>query len=145
MIEYIKYALLGLLLVSAVLIAICDAKYQKIPIWLLLINYSSFALLTNLWLLLGLAVILLAKFKDIPIDVLYLAVMGYLIIIVQNNILAITLIVAFLVFVLGYVKIFKSKEKIPAMLPLEFCISVLTTLYVCTNNWTVSANFIIPT
>jgi hypothetical protein len=139
-----KYVLLGIVLATAVLIAIYDAKYQKIPMWLLLTNYGCLACLTNLWLLLGLVVIILAKYKNFPIDILFLGMMSYLIIIVNNNALALTLILAFLVFIMAYTKLFNTPRKIPAMLPLEFCISVLSVLYVVPDTWKITADFVLP-
>lgn len=139
MMTVIKFVLLGILLLSAIMIAVYDLKYQEIPIWLLLINYISVSCLVDYTLLLGLVVIVLAKIKDFPIDILYLFVMGYLIIIVNSKILAITLIACFLAYALLYRTTQKSKsrvEKIPAMLPLEFGITVLTFMLICPNNWT---------
>ena len=136
-----NYILLGVLLISALLVAYYDLKYQKIPIWLLLTNYISLSFLVDYALLLGLVVIILAKYKHFPIDILFLGMMSYLIIIVKNNALALTLILAFLVFIMAYTKLFNTPRKIPAMLPLEFCISVLSVLYVVPDTWKITADF----
>lgn len=134
-----NYILLGVLLISALLVAYYDLKYQKIPIWLLLTNYISLSFLVDYALLLGLVVILYAKIKDVPIDVLYLIIMGYLIIIVNSKVLAGVLLIGFIAYVLLAKKVEKrvNSNKLSMMFPLEFGVTALVLIANCSNIGTI--------
>ena len=108
-----------LLVISAIGVIIYDYKYQKIPIWLLLINYSSICLFTNIWFLFGIIIIILAKLKDFPIDFLYVVIMCYLIIIVNSYFSLLGIII-----VLVHILITKETSKISFMVSLELAILV---------------------
>ena len=53
---------------TAIVIMLFDYKLKKIPMWLLLINYTAICLMVNYWLLFGIIVIILAIPKEIVID-----------------------------------------------------------------------------
>ena len=134
-----NYILLGVLLISALLVAYYDLKYQKIPIWLLLTNYISLSFLVDYALLLGLVVILYAMIKDVPIDVLYLIIMGYLIIIVNSKVLTGVLLIGFIAYVLLAKKVEKrvNSNKLSMMFPLEFSVTALVLIANCPNIGTI--------
>lgn len=107
-------------IISAFTIMGYDYKYQKIPYWLLLINYISLSLLVEPVLLIGFAYIIICKLEDKPVDFLYLLVICYLII-YGNKYFAIASIILSLLFIL-----LNKKEKLSFMIPLEIsCIIML--------------------
>lgn len=107
-----------ILILTAIAIIIYDYKIQKIPMWLLIINYSSICLLINEWLLIGILYIILAKIKDFPIDGLYVIMIIYLIIIVNSNFSLLSILVILLNILLT------SRPKISFMISLEIAIII---------------------
>ena len=105
-----------ILVISAIAIFIYDYKIKKIPMWLLIINYISICLLLNKWLLFGIVFILLAKLKDFPIDLLYVLIMCYLIIIVNNYFSLLGIMILLLHILIS------KEEKISFMVSLEIAI-----------------------
>ena len=98
--------------VSAISIIIYDYKIQKIPLWLVLTNYTMICLLINPIILVGNIFILLLKKLDKPIDIIYIFTMSYLILI-NNNIYSSIGIIIMLLFII------LSKDKVSLMVPLE--------------------------
>lgn len=107
--------------ISAILVIRYDYKYQKIPFWLVIVNYITISILTNYWLLFGLLYLILCKIKDIPIDLLYILIMVYLIIIEPINYYSIICVLICLIYVL----ISHKSEKISFMVPLEISITIM--------------------
>lgn len=105
-----------ILVISAIAIIIYDYKIKKIPMWLLIINYISICLILNKWLLFGIVFILLAKLKDFPIDMLYVFIMCYLIIIVNNYFGLLGIMILLLHIILS------KEDKISFMVSLEIAI-----------------------
>lgn len=102
-----------ILVVTAIAIAVFDYRYQKIPLWLVILNFSVICMLTSPIFLVGIIVILVLKKMDQPIDIVYLITIGYLIII-NNNIYRVISILILLIY------IFLSKrDKISLMVPIE--------------------------
>lgn len=98
--------------ITAIGIIIYDFKFQRIPLWLVIINFSIISLLVEPILLVGNIFILLLKKLDKPIDIVYILMMSYLILI-NNNIYSIIGIVIMLLFIMV------SKNKVSLMVPLE--------------------------
>lgn len=65
------------IVITAVAIIFFDARYQKIPLWLVILNYIALSLLVNPYLLIGLIVILLLKKFDKPIDIVYIVFLSF--------------------------------------------------------------------
>lgn len=105
-----------ILVISAIAIIIYDYKIKKIPMWLLIINYISICLILNKWLLFGIVFIILAKLKDFPIDMLYVFIMCYLIIIVNNYFGLLGIMILLLHIILS------KEDKISFMVSLEIAI-----------------------
>ena len=105
-----------ILIVTAALIMVYDYKIQKIPIWLLIINYVSICLISNKWLFIGIIFIFVAKKYDKPIDPLYVALVCYFIFMNQSIIQ-----ILFILILIFHIAISK-KCKISFMLPLEIVI-----------------------
>jgi len=108
--------LYGVILVTCLIIAFFDYKYQSVPLATLIINYIAICyLIGNPGLYLGVFIIFYALAKELPIDLLYVSLIVYLIIIgsVSTIHIAVTLI-----FSLFYI-VFSKKKKISFLLPLE--------------------------
>jgi len=100
-------------IITAIVVTIYDYKYQKIPLWIIIINYMSLSLLIHPLFIIGILLILLCYKLDIAIDTIYLIVIGYLILI-GNSVISIISIIILLV------SIFISKRKyISYMIPIE--------------------------
>lgn len=99
--------------ISAIFIIIYDYKYQKIPLYIIIINFISLCLLTNILCLIGIIFIFILKKLDKPIDVVYLVIIGYLIITI-GSIWSILSIIVLLTFVL-----MSQKDNISFMIPIE--------------------------
>lgn len=99
--------------ISAILVIIYDYKYQKIPLYIIVINFISLCLLTNILCLIGIIFIFILKKLDKPIDVVYLVIIGYLIITI-GSIWSILSIIVLLTFVL-----MSQKDNISFMIPIE--------------------------
>lgn len=98
---------------TAIPIAVFDFKYQKIPLWLILLNYLLLSLLVNPIFLIGLIIILILKKFDKPIDIVYLFIISYLIIII-GSIWSVLSIIVMLIFIL-----ISKKDKLSYMVPIE--------------------------
>lgn len=108
--------------ITAVVVILYDYRLQKIPVILILLNYSSICLLVSPYLLAGNVVILVLKKLDKPVDIVYIALLaGYLTVYKNNyNFLAlIPMIVQVLV---------TKKEKISFMVSIELAYAILMTL-----------------
>lgn len=99
--------------ISAIFVIIYDYKYQKIPLYIIIINFVSLCLLTNILCLIGIIFIFILKKLDKPIDVVYLVIIGYLIITI-GSIWSILSIIVLLTFVL-----MSQKDNISFMIPIE--------------------------
>lgn len=105
---------------TAIGIMLFDYKLKKIPMWLLLINYTAICLMVNYWLLFGIIVIILARIKDFPIDWLYVCLMMFMIIFSGNpKIIHIVTISLIIIYMFVYSWINKDDDDISYMLPLE--------------------------
>lgn len=100
-------------IITAIFVAIFDYKYQKIPLWIVIINYISLSLIINPILLIGLIAIILCKKFNKPIDGIYLLIISYLIIIDMNAYNIISVIIL-LVWVIA-----TKKDTISFMVPIE--------------------------
>lgn len=106
-----------ILIISAIAIIIFDYKTQRIPIWLIIINYSTICLITNKWLLLGVIFILFSKWKDIPVDWVFVLLICYVIYLNKDS-----MVVDFVVILLSfaYSMLFTDENgKISYLVPLE--------------------------
>lgn len=61
-----------------------DYKYQKIPLWILTINYILICCLADWRLLFGLPILFFCAYTGKPVDLLYVFLMVYLIIRVHS-------------------------------------------------------------
>lgn len=108
--------------ISAVVVILYDYRLQKIPVILILLNYSSICLLVSPYLLAGNVVILVLKKLDKPVDVVYIALLAVYLIVYKNNynyLALIPMIVQVLV---------AKKEKISFMISIELAYVILMTL-----------------
>ena len=108
--------------ISAVVVILYDYRLQKIPVILILLNYSSICLLVSPYLLAGNVVILVLKKLDKPVDIVYIALLAVYLILYKNNynyLALIPMIVQVLV---------TKKEKISFMVSIELAYAILITL-----------------
>ena len=105
-------------IITAVAVATFDYKYQRIPLWLVLINYTSLSLLIHPIFLIGIILILFSKKLNRPIDFIYLIIIGYLIII--NNDVYSTLSI----FILLVSIIFAKRDPMSFMIPIELVCAI---------------------
>lgn len=108
--------------ISAVVVILYDYRLQKIPVILILLNYSSICLLVSPYLLAGNVVILVLKKLDKPVDIVYIALLAVYLTVYKNdyNFLAlIPMIVQVLV---------TKKEKISFMVSIELAYTILMTI-----------------
>ena len=110
-----------LFVVSAIIIIVYDYKYQKIPFWVVIVNYTILSGLINYWLLFGLLYLIFCKIKDVPIDMLYVLVIFYLIIITNYSVVSILVCLICAI----YVIISRKASKISFMVPLEISIIII--------------------
>lgn len=109
-----------LFLITAMAIIAFDLKVQKIPIILVLINYSLFSYLINPLLLVGNIAILILWKLDKPIDFIYILALCYNMIMFRNLYSPLCLIPLVIQIVLS------KREKISFMVAIEIsCIMVL--------------------
>ena len=111
----------ALFIISAIVIIVYDYKYQKIPFWVVIVNYTILSGLINYWLLFGLLYLIFCKIKDVPIDMLYVLVIFYLIIITNYSVVIILVCLICAI----YVIISRKASKISFMVPLEISIIVM--------------------
>lgn len=111
----------ALFIISAIIIIVYDYKYQKIPFWVVIVNYTILSGLINYWLLFGLLYLIFCKIKDVPIDMLYVLVIFYLIIITNYSVVSILVCLICAI----YVIISRKASKISFMVPLEISIIVM--------------------
>ena len=108
--------------ISAIVVILYDYRLQKIPVILILLNYSSICLLVSPYLLAGNVVILVLKKLDKPVDIVYIALLAVYLTIYKNNynfLALIPMIVQVLV---------TKKEKISFMVSIELAYAILTVL-----------------
>lgn len=108
--------------ISAVVVILYDYRLQKIPVILILLNYSSICLLVSPYLLAGNVVILVLKKLDKPVDVVYIALLAVYLIVYKNdyNYLALIPMIAQV--------LVTKKEKISFMISIELAYVILMTL-----------------
>lgn len=111
----------ALFIISAIIIIVYDYKYQKIPFWVVIVNYTILSGLINYWLLFGLLYLIFCKIKDVPIDMLYVLVIFYLIIITNYSVVSILVCLICAI----YVIISRKASKISFMVPLEISIIIM--------------------
>ena len=111
----------ALFIISAIVIIVYDYKYQKIPFWVVIVNYTILSSLINYWLLFGLLYLIFCKIKDVPIDMLYVLVIFYLIIITNYSVVSILVCLICAI----YVIISRKASKISFMVPLEISIIIM--------------------
>ena len=111
----------ALFIISAIVIIVYDYKYQKIPFWVVIVNYIILSGLINYWLLFGLLYLIFCKIKDVPIDMLYVLVIFYLIIITNYSVVSILVCLICAI----YVIISRKASKISFMVPLEISIIIM--------------------
>ena len=111
----------ALFIISAIVIIVYDYKYQKIPFWVVIVNYTILSGLINYWLLFGLLYLIFCKIKDVSIDMLYVLVIFYLIIITNYSVVSILVCLICAI----YVIISRKASKISFMVPLEISIIVM--------------------
>lgn len=70
-----------ILVVSAIITIVFDYKIQKIPWYILVINYSSICMLISPWLLLGNIFIFIVKKLDRSIDFIYVIILLFIMLI----------------------------------------------------------------
>lgn len=108
--------------ISAVVVILYDYRLQKIPVILILLNYSSICLLVSPYLLAGNVVILVLKKLDKPVDIVYIALLAVYLTVYKNNynfLALIPMIVQVLV---------TKKEKISFMVSIELAYTILMTI-----------------
>ena len=105
--------------ISALVVILYDYRLQKIPVILILLNYSSICLLVSPYLLAGTVVILVLKKLDKPVDIVYIALLAVYLTVYKNNynfLALIPMIVQVLV---------TNKEKISFMVSIELAYAIL--------------------
>lgn len=108
--------------ISAVVVILYDYRLQKIPVILILLNYSSICLLVSPYLLAGNVAILVLKKLDKSVDIVYIALLAFYLTVYKDdyNFLAlIPMIIQVLV---------TKKEKISFMISIELAYTILMTL-----------------
>ena len=119
------YLLYSIYLITAIIIIIYDYKIQLIPILLLLCNYICLCFIINPILLIGIICILIAKQLNKPIDMLYICILIYLIIIVNNPYSMLSILILLIYTIL------QKSNKISYMFPLEIAIIIELLLKEC--------------
>lgn len=105
-----------IIFLSCLIISFYDVKYKQVPLGALIVNYCLICyLIGNIGLYFGVAIILYAYIKKLPIDLLYIALIVYLIIIGS---LSTFQIAAALLFALLFI-FFSKDKKVSFLLPLE--------------------------
>ncbi len=114
-----------LFLITAVAIIVFDLKIQKIPVILVLVNYSLFSYLLNPILLFGnLAILLFWKFGK-PVDIIYILALCYNMIMFRNVYNPICLIPLLIQLVVS------KQDKMSFMVAIEIsCIILLVTKFI---------------
>ena len=108
--------LYAVIFITCLVVSYFDLKYQKVPLVTLVINYVAVCyLIGNPGLYFGVLVIFYALAKDLPIDLLYVALIAYLIIIGSLSTLYIAIALLFSVIYIMAAK----KNRISFLLPLE--------------------------
>jgi hypothetical protein len=106
-------------LITAVIVILYDYKIQKIPIWIIILNYISFCLLINPFLLFGLIGICILKYLDKPVDIVYIILIGFILLNTSNLWYALSIIPMLIQ------TIFSKKEKISLMVSIEIACIIL--------------------
>lgn len=105
-------------ILTAVIVIYYDYKYQKIPMVVLLYNYSAICFLYNPLLAVGVIFIFIAKYYNLPIDMLFIVLLCFLIIDNKHGILAILTLIC-------YISIDNSNNKLSYMIPIECACGIL--------------------
>ena len=114
----------SIITLSALIIIFYDFKFQKIPLWIILINFTCICLLINPILLIGIFLILLLKKLNKPIDISYLILLLYIVIYYKT-------IYSFIFIILLLIQILCSKTntiKFMMTIELSFLIIIFTIL-----------------
>ena len=113
-----------IIVITAFAIIFFDARYQKIPLWLVILNYTTLSLLVNPYLLIGLIVILVLKKFDKPIDIVYIVFLGICLLMRHDS--------RYLMCIMPmFIQIMTSrKERISFMISIELSCIILTALEV---------------
>lgn len=113
-----------IIVITAFAIIFFDARYQKIPLWLVILNYVTLSLLVNPYLLIGLIVILVLKKFDRPIDIVYIVFLSICLLMRHDSRYLLCIMPMF-------IQIMTSrKEKISFMISIELSCIILTALEV---------------
>ena len=112
------------IVITAFAIIFFDARYQKIPLWLVILNYTTLSLLVNPYLLIGLIVILVLKKFDRPIDIVYIVFLSICLLMRHDS--------RYLMCIMPmFIQIMTSrKERISFMISSELSCIILTALEV---------------
>lgn len=111
-----------IIVITAFAIIFFDARYQKIPLWLVILNYVTLSLLVNPYLLIGLIVILVLKKFDKPIDIVYIVLLSICLLLRHDS--------RYLMCIMPlFIQIMTSrKERISFMISIELSCIILTAL-----------------
>lgn len=108
--------------ISAIAVILYDYRLQKIPVILILLNYSSICLLVSPYLFAGNVVILVLKKLNKPVDIVYIALLAVYLIVHKNNYNFLALIP------MTVQVIVTKKEKISFMVSIELAYVILMTI-----------------
>lgn len=112
--------------ISAAAVISFDLKIQKIPLWLILINYISFCIIINPVLLVGVPVFFWMKHLDKPIDIIYILALGVSMCLLRPSYAPICIFPIFIQLLIS------KKDKISLMVSIE--IAYLIYLYLILGN-----------
>ena len=107
---------------TAIITIVYDYKTQRIPVYIILLNYVSLCLLINPYLLAGVVLILVLKKLDKPIDIVYIALLAFYLILYKTTYSFICIIP------LVTQVIVSKKEKISFMVSIELAFTIIITL-----------------
>lgn len=111
-----------IIVITAFAIIFFDARYQKIPLWLVILNYITLSLLVNPYLLIGLIVILVLKKFDKPIDIVYIVFLSICLLMRHDSRYLICIMPMFIQIMIS------RKERISFMISIELSCIILTAL-----------------
>ena len=108
--------------ITAIAIILYDYRVQKIPLLLVLLNYSSVCLLISPYLLVGNVLILYCAKIDKPIDVVYIVLLAICLILYRNT-------YSFLMIVPLLIQaVYSKKDKISFMISIELALVIFILL-----------------
>ena len=99
--------------ITVVFVIFFDAKYQKIPLWLITLNYIALSLLVHQLMIIGLVAILILKHYDKPIDCVYICYLCVCMLTYHNMYCILCIIPMFIQI------IFSDHEKLSFMVSIE--------------------------